>query len=1767
MQAPARDRRRRGARLGLWAALAAALTAVVALPAQGAERLAWITPGRARAIPWGDAAPSAGREVDPRAPVALGAEELLVLPADPGDRFEIWGEISGVGVGTGVGDAPDGITWVPLPKLAGGRREVGIPPWTSARFLVLRPAVPGSAGTTATGARNPTSPATAPITVHVAARESAALAWYRLDEDVADWLLRGGEAPRALTVPLDELGTALAAARPLLRWVEAARDALAPAPGEPVSGAAASWLVARYLEESLRVRPLTEPYFLRRGVDVEGGAGEAPLDAADHATSWQLGVARAGEGAGKGGDAGGAAAAARVTLTTPADVLRLGFRARASGPARAIVRAGGAVVRELVWRTSPRLMDRARWSEARWIRAVLPVGAREVTVEVVQGEVAVAAIGHRQRVGVADFFEVRRDRDEAFADAAGGASLAALLARADQAPVLASASAARAALAAATKRPPLLQTLIHAEASRWAASPAEARMRVSAAFEAARRAPDALVAPLLRVALERLSAAHADPLVTLGTVPGQGRAGPLPWAGWGATLALRPGVDADDAATIRALGDALSASADGRRPLAGAEADRFAAAHGDIPGAASRAREAWTREGGWGALDAAPGVTIWSALEEPRDQIPEGPAPTCAVVGPQGLRWTLLDAPRTVIPVDAPPGTHARVLLRGASAGPEPESLVRIDEASVAVHAGAGVASVVAVSPGARTFSRAPGAPPVLARIPRVGEAPCATLRDVLQWAWVEGDATFLVPDRDRATVARVVIAPSPVLAAAQPGAPPRQGSRRLTVSAGGITYEGWIRADATGAIEVPVPAGAGELRVHASEGVLLRASARLHPALPSPERIVAPRGGGPLADVDDLLGTVRASTRALRRASDAERPVLKERRAVALDMLGFPALAALDRAPPIEVADLSLEAGATLAFTLPPGSPPVVPIGLLGRLAPLALPPDLAPLGEARSARRAGDVRRGIEILTPTAARSTAADALLLGLLAEREGDVLLGSETFLRLGLAHRDGRVIARAATLATDLAAVKGDRLLALRAFAIAELAAQTSAARAAAGDTWPDPSPAALARLAPVISWKAPPRVDHTAGSASLDVRAGPEPEQPLPARVRRALVDAPEGALLMTEGAFAQLHFDRPAPFALALEGACRHLDGPETPCQLDVRLDGEAVTCASGAGTSAAGGGATPAGAPTGAPTPVDPVLGPGALRCSVAVPRGRHRVEIRPPPEVPVVAWVRGLDAGQPYPGRVMSTWSDIDPARPLELVFAGPTVVRLRARPAYECATSKAGAAGGAGDDPTCHPDVTTTAAEGALHFTVTSPSSDDARGSVPPAPLAPPTQPGEAMAPTSSGSAAPAPEGDTIVEQGDLVLDPTEDPWARRSGVRRAPFFWLGHEVERRIAILGDGPHVLRVSSPAGRALVRVEIAVAHRPPRPRDPPPPPAGLTPEPGTGSRLRWAPPVGRDPVEGALLLAGYIRTTDGNMSDEDLRAGIRFYEIGVDASREVLPGALWAGATAFTRLRTGTTSLGAELRLDSAGGGFVPSLSAQARMVAQPPALGGRVGLSAAWGIPLGEVTLIPWASAALLAVDDSLAGRADADRDVYTVYSSERRTLASLGARFRFRPAVDAIASIGPSVRVSPLFSAVDRIDLRADLDVLHGRGLWPWVQLGWVGSYRPTNEAREEAFLRNTFSFGLMFWSWFSRGHRISLASETALLVDTPASIIDSPRFGLALLLRYDWTGSRGLRDLPPRLTPFRDRLEEGSGVVAREPPATEPRWDDDDDDGG
>jgi hypothetical protein len=124
----------------------------------------------------------------------------------------------------------------------------------------------------------------------------------------------------------------------------------------------------------------------------------------------------------------------------------------------------------------------------------------------------------------------------------------------------------------------------------------------------------------------------------------------------------------------------------------------------------------------------------------------------------------------------------------------------------------------------------------LLALIPREGEAPCESLRDVVRWTRTQpkSPVVFDVPGAGRETVARVVL-----------GSHDKQKGKAQSVRvvAGARALEAWVKAGATGQIEIPVPAGAVELSVETSEPSLVRASARAHPppSLPIPSPSVAP--------------------------------------------------------------------------------------------------------------------------------------------------------------------------------------------------------------------------------------------------------------------------------------------------------------------------------------------------------------------------------------------------------------------------------------------------------------------------------------------------------------------------------------------------------------------------------------------------------------------------------------------------------------------------------------------------------------------------------------------------------------------------------------------------------------------------------------------------------------------------------------------------------------------------------------------------------------
>lgn len=376
--------------------------------------------------------------------------------------------------------------------------------------------------------------------------------------------------------------------------------------------------------------------------------------------------------------------------------------------------------------------------------------------------------------------------------------------------------------------------------------------------------------------------------------------------------------------------------------------------------------------------------------------------------------------------------------------------------------------------------------------------------------------------------------------------------------------------------------------------------------------------------------------------------------------------------------------------------------------------------------------------------------------------------------------------------------------------------------------------------------------------------------------------------------------------------------------------------------------------------------------------------------------------------------------------------------------------------------------------------------------------------------------------------------------------------------------------LRVTTSAP-ALIRADARI-HRWIGP-EPPAWPSGIPASSAAALPDRPFPPVGEDPQEGLFTLGAYGLYSTGDLADEDTSQPLSFSELGALANRELASDRAWAGLRAFTRLRRqGSPSFGGDLSIDVSPDGLIPGGFVRGRIAVQKPidqslAVGLRGAAGLFWSLPLfHSLALVPSGSFTLRRTDSSLAGDISPDRDIYTRYSDTHRRFATFAMRLHARPFVDNLVRFGPSIRLSPSFSGIDRFDIDLEADILAGRGFWPWIGFSWLMSYRPITVERPVSFVRNVATLSATFWTWIPFGHRFSLGSETSYIFDDAPSLsslasFGSPSFAATVFLQYDHTGSRGLRDLPPRERPFQSRLEEdpGSGRIRRQREGFEPAW--------
>jgi hypothetical protein len=753
---------------------------------------------------------------------------------------------------------------------------------------------------------------------------------------------------------------------------------------------------------------------------------------------------------------------------------------------------------------------------------------------------------------------------------------------------------------------------------------------------------------------------------------------------------------------------------------------------------------------------------------------------------------------------------------------------------------------------------------------------------------------------------------------------------------------------------------------------------------------------------------------------------------------------------------------GRSLALRFPDHTPPVVVLGVASKIPPLAAAADTEALQLARRLAAAEQPPAVVaDALDAAAASSAGVDALLLADAAEQAGSVGIAAGAYERIARATRSGAAFARAATLLADSSAESADRRLALRAYLLARRANEQG-----------DPALDVHGRLAPAVSWLSASSAASGNGSLPL-VHHGHAAKEPLGVRIRRALLDADPDSILLSEDRRLELHTNHPLPLELSLNVTCLALEQGGA-CQASVDVDGQKADCA-------------------GFDTNHDSF----SATCRVSLAAGKHRVDIVPRPgqsSVMAALVTNGRDVVLP---RVVSTWTELDPAQPLELRVHGPTVLRITSRVKANQLQR--------------------------IALELASPTSSERRvWEIP-----------------SSADAAVSRQGERTEQEPEF-------------GAEHEHFWVIEESGEQRFRInLQEGYAVVRLHAafasgvPARRAVAQVAAAPAIEAAAPRPSTPP----------------AATVHAEPAEGPLTLNATVSLERTDLSERDGGDPQVQQETRVAALRELWRSQAYVSIGLIHRARRGADSRGAAFATSSSPRGVLPGTFARGLMMQQTLPAGIATGLHGSlgllWSVRLSnDAVLVPWVDVSGRRSSPISDVTADVDADVYTTYARRQPVSLSSGLRVDTRPFVDTLARYGLMARYGPRGGVLDRAEAVVSLDTLPGSGFVPWLSV-WGGmSHRPSSVVRKDTFTRTTWGAQLNFFGWARGSERWLLFGSFVHFVDWPAQ--DST-LSFALGLSVDETFRRGLRDYAPRGAPFRGRLEEGSGRVQRRAPARERAW--------
>lgn len=1597
------------------------------------------------------------RPVDTKLAVSLAVTDVLLVPVRAGQTLRVTGSEHQWGFGFGSAATPQAITWNPTRSAS---HVVHVPGWGAARFVAIRAMSAGR------------------VRVELGLRVTDPLALVRRDDRVRRWL-RSGQG--------DVLGELQGAERALLGALGVVRDRLRTSlqthRGDLLSqanDALGEILLAEWLADQYAERPLVAPFFISTRFEpqtlpqrvIEAAEGAQWLEvAAGQSLQWAAGEA---------------------------DIVEFSISTDAAHAAAFAIEQGGQRFERQQRASTP--------------EQVGVFGPPQITRWVLRSNdpVRLSVSSGTLRLSVRAF-----SAEEALADLRPRRSVRRLLDRAERRMTV-SAPALQAALG-------LARRVAVAPSSSVGTDPhVDATLR---AFGLPRRV--AGLAPL-----DEFEAFWKQSRV----LPESERRALLVWVLWKAQAAWPP-QDSPEALSLRqsllseggginGMGEpsptALQALLDSVFPPVGGGRSASAAALE----ARSLTSEHWPSllESTW--RRAAPWVTqvptegARSVLDWKEPEAPE-PGSPCAVLGPDGVRWSVIGPTPVVFEVAPIWGTHQVVRfqpLPRASDGAAPHTAVKlpadswvlVDDQRFSVLPLLGVGSGVGVAKGEHRVRIAEG-DPVLAQLPRAGSAPCSQLRTAERWAELEAKVEFELPSGDVPTVASVAFEP-------RDGADKTTWPARAQVLAGSKHYDVmFFEPGAT--TEVPIAPGVDRLTLHVDRPARVRVRARQHRTLSKAQPSPGAQSAAPAQETGavsahdtsaapDVFDRLRQLSRALPASNSEQTAALRAERARLLARLGYRRLAELDwqrRAAargetisPEQLEALSKapngdsSAAVRNEIWLPQRPESVVALDRAAELTPL--PDDVARevLQQAYAEVRRGAHAEAQERLLAAGAEQLAGRAALaLAYAFESNADPARAAAIYERVAQRTSSPSLNARTVIALTNTALSTGDRAMLTRAHWLARRAVEQGAR----------PAPL-LGPIAPYVEWDSPTLSALGFGAAKVAQRGEAEEVVTEVNEVRAALLDKPPLARWFSAEASLSL---LEAPSELAVTSLCFDRGGASEACHFEAQIDGVLVRCAVDAGQKAPSNLASESAQPE---------------RCRFDLPRGARRLRWVTSATDPL-GWLSieapdARGAWQVLPQTL--NYTEATPSVPLQLDVAGPAVLRVIAR-------GKPGTSG--------HVDVRVTDAGGKL-----------------------------------------------VGEPLRLQLPTAVDPGAQRVDVPAE----LCRSVSGIVLIEKKGLHRVSIGSDSSEVLIRPELARV-RTPEATALTVVPLAPSAQGGSGHEGDFAfdvPRVGPALAPGSVTISadlGFIDQVKTEESVHELRA-----EAGVTLRKALLEDQLWLRTELLGRVRQGPSSVALEAYLSWAARESSPGFFALVRATAQGQT-GERVGTtrdpvtgvlvsSPRTGTALGyfatvgashvfqlseRVALLPSVDLVLRGADESIRGMEGVDSQVYSHYAwmHPRSWDALLWLVYRLR--YDSVLQTALQARLNPDLDAVDNLQATVVWKWLGGSGYWPWI--GWQNTltWYEHSALRDLAFLRFQTAPSATVWRWLDNGDRVRATFACGSQWDSPSTQMVQPALFASLGIGYDFSGEQGLRDFVPFERPFRRRLEEGSQRVDTRAAGSNPHW--------